>query len=294
MKECVSVVSFILLLCFPMACRQKAAEPDPGKAAAQAKVEEQAMKTIRMEQMTWSEIKLAIESGFTTAVFAVGATEQHGPHLPTMTDARIGNELAERVARKLGHTLQARTIEVGLSDHHLAFAGTISLKPETLLLIIRDYVDSLARHGFRRIVVIPIHGGNFATVRQAIEEARKAHPEIDVTGFTDMLGLLDILYRMSAEYGISAEEVGGHAGESETSMMMALEGGLVAADRFAPGYLGPFGEAETRLMREKGISALTANGILGDPRKASAEKGKVYLEGLADFLVSKIGPKTSD
>jgi len=70
MKECVSVVSFILLLCFPMACRQKAAEPDPGKAAAQAKVEEQAMKTIRMEQMTWSEIKLAIESGFTTAVFA--------------------------------------------------------------------------------------------------------------------------------------------------------------------------------------------------------------------------------
>jgi creatinine amidohydrolase len=294
MKKSPYVVFFIFLLCSPMACRQKAAEPDPGKAAAQAKVEEQAMKTIRMEQMTWPQIKGAIESGFTTAVFAVGSTEQHGPHLPTMTDARIGEDLVERAARKLGHALQARTIDVGLSDHHLAFAGTISLKPETLLLIIRDYVDSLARHGFRHIVVIPIHGGNFATVRQAIDEARKAHPEIDVTGFTDMPGLMDTLYRMSAKYGISAEEAGGHAGESETSMMMALEPGLVAVDRFAPGYLGPFGEAETKLMMEKGMSALTANGILGDPRTASAEKGEAYLERLADFVVSKIGSKTTD
>ncbi|MDH4270741.1 MAG: creatininase family protein [Candidatus Aminicenantes bacterium] len=294
MKKSFGVVSFILLLCFPMACRDEAAKADLEKPAAQTKVGEQAMKTIRMEQMTWPDIKRAIESGFTTAVFAVGSTEQHGPHLPTMTDARLGDDLAERVARKLGHALQARTIEVGLSEHHMAFAGTISLKPETLLLTLRDYVESLARHGFTRIAVIPIHGGNFATVQQAIEEARKGHPGIDVTGFTDMPGLIDILSRMSAQYGISADESGGHAGESETSMMMALEGGLVAVDRFAPGYLGPFGEAESKLMMEKGMSAISTNGVLGDPRKASAEKGEVYLERLADFLASKIGPKTTE
>jgi creatinine amidohydrolase len=252
------------------------------------------MKTIRMEEMNWPEIKRAIESGFTTVVFAVGSTEQHGPYLPTMTDARIGDALAERVARKLGHALQARTIDVGLSEHHLAFAGTISLKPETLLLVLRDYVDSLVRHGFTRIVIIPSHGGNFATVRQAIEEARKVHPGINVTGYTDFLGLADFLYRGSAEYGVSAEESGAHAGESETSIMMALEGPLVAADRFAPGYVGPTGEAEMKLIFEKGMPALTSNGILGDPRRASAEKGEAYLERFADFLVSKIGVQTTD
>jgi creatinine amidohydrolase len=294
MKKYFFVIPLVLLLCFPMACRQKPAEPNPGKPAAQAKVEEQAMKTIRMEEMNWPDIKTAIESGFKTVVIAVGSTEQHGPHLPTMTDARIGEDVAERVARQLGHTLQARTIDVGLSEHHLAFAGTISFKPETLLSILRDYTASLAHHGFTRIVFIPLHGGNFATVRQAIEEARQAHPGIDVTGFTDIQGLLDLLKRNAADYGISEAAAGGHAGESETSMMMALEGRLVAADRFAPGYLGPFGEAERKLMFEKGMPALSANGILGDPRTASAEKGEVYLERLADFIVSKIGAKATD
>jgi creatinine amidohydrolase len=279
MKKCLYAVPFVLLLCLPMACRDETAK---------------AKTTIRMEEMNWPDIKTAIESGFKTVVIAVGSTEQHGPHLPTLTDARIGEDVAERVARKLGHALQARTIDVGLSEHHLAFAGTTSLRPETLLLILRDYTASLAHHGFTRIVYIPLHGGNFETVRQAVEEARQAHPGIDVTGFTDLQGMLDLLKRNAADYGISAVAAGGHAGESETSMMMALEGRLVAADRFAPGYLGPFGEAERKLMFEKGIPALSANGILGDPRTASAEKGEVYLERLADFVVSKIGTKTTD
>jgi creatinine amidohydrolase len=250
------------------------------------------MKTIRMEEMAWPDIKRAIESGFTTAVFAVGSTEQHGPHLPTMTDARIGDDLAERVARKLGHALRARTIDVGVSEHHLAFAGTISLKPETLSLILRDYVDSLVHHGFTRIIIIPSHGGNFATVRQAIEAAHKTHPGIEVTGFTDLLALTGFLDRISARHGVPAGEAGAHSGENETSMMLALEADLVAADRFAPGYIGPLGEAEMKIIFEKGMPALTANGVLGDPRTASAEKGEDYLDRWAEFVISEIGAKT--
>lgn len=245
-------------------------------------------KTIRMEEMTWPEIKQAIESGFKTAVFAVGSTEQHGPHLPEMTDARIGEDVGERIARKLGNALQARTVDVGISEHHLAFAGTISLKPETLSLVLRDYVDSLARHGFTRVVIIPTHGGNFATVRQAIAAARTNHPGLEVIAFTEVLALTGFLERLSVEHGVSAEEAGAHAGESETSMMLALEGDLVKTDRFASGYLGPFGEAESKLLFEKGMRALSANGVLGDPRKASAAKGEGYLEGLADFIISEL------
>src|SRR5512136_293124 len=219
-------------------------------------------KTIRMEEMTWPEIKQAIESGFKTAVFAVGSTEQHGPHLPEMTDARIGEDVGERIARKLGNALQARTVDVGISEHHLAFAGTISLKPETLSLVLRDYVDSLTRHGFTRIVIIPTHGGNFATVQQAIAAARTKHPGLEVVGLTDALALTGLLDRIAGESGISAAESGAHAGESETSMMLALEGGLVRTDRFAPGYLGPFGEAEMKRLFEKGMPAISANGVL--------------------------------
>jgi creatinine amidohydrolase len=74
-------------------------------------------------------------------------------------------------------------------------------------------------------------------------------------------------------------------------MMLALEPDLVAADRFAPGYIGPLGEAEMKLIFEKGMPALTANGVLGDPRTASAEKGEDYLERWAEFVISEIGAK---
>ena len=251
------------------------------------------MRTIRMEEMTWPDIKAAIERGFTTAVVGVGSTEQHGPHLPTMTDARIGEEVAHLVALKLGDALQARTVDVGVSEHHLAFAGTLSLRPETLKMILRDYVDSLVRSGFKRIVFVPTHGGNFATVEQVIVEAREAHPGVEVTGYTDLLGLTGFLNQASAEYGVTAEESGAHAGENETSIMMALEWDLVVPERFAPGYLGPLGEREVKIVLESGMPALSSNGVLGDPRKASAEKGRIYLERLADFLVEKVGRRAA-
>jgi creatinine amidohydrolase/Fe(II)-dependent formamide hydrolase-like protein len=99
---------------------------------------------------------------------------------------------------------------------------------------------------------------------------------------------------MSAEFGVSPEESGAHAGENEASITMALEPSLVHPDRFVPGYLGLTAEAEMAVIFEKGMTALTSNGILGDPRKASAAQGEVYLERLVDFLVAAIGRKTKE
>jgi creatinine amidohydrolase len=246
------------------------------------------MKTIRMEEMNWPDIRAAMEDGFTTVVVAVGSSEQHGPHLPTMTDTRIGDALANAVALKMGHALQARTIPFGCSEHHLAFGGTISMKPDTLRLIIRDYADSLVRDGFKKSIFLPSHGGNFVPVGQAIEEARRAHPGIEITGYTDLHGFMNVLYAASAEFGIGEEESGAHAGENETSFMMALEGGLIAGERMAPGYLGPLGDKELAIIFDKGMPAVTHNGVIGDPRRASAEKGRRYLERLADFLVKAL------
>jgi creatinine amidohydrolase len=246
------------------------------------------MNTIRMDQMTWPDIKSAIEKGSESVIVAVGSTEQHGPHLPTMTDTRIGDEVAQRVAMKLGHTLQASTIRVGCSSHHLGFSGTISLRDETLKMMILDYMDSLVRSGFKRIVFLPMHGGNFPTVQAVVKEARQAHHGIEIIGVTDLAKLLDCLNAASAEFGISPSESGAHAGESETSIMLALEKDLVLANRFAPGYVGPTGEKELKILRERGMGALTEIGVLGDPRRASAEKGEVYLDRLTEFLVQEI------
>jgi len=246
------------------------------------------MPTIRMEEMTWPDVRAAVQHGFTTVVVGVGSTEQHGPHLPTMTDTRIGDDLAHRVALRLGLALQARTIPFGVSEHHLAFGATISLRRESLKAILRDYLDSLVRCGFTRIVLLPSHGGNFATVQEVIDEAPITHPGVVVTGYADLLGFSGFLERASGRFGISAGAAGAHAGENETSMMLALEPTLVRRDRFAAGYVGPLDVEQVKVILEQGMTALTANGVLGDPAGSSADKGETYLELCAEYLVSML------
>ena len=113
-----------------------------------------------MERMTSPRIREAIASGYDTALVMLGATEQHGPHLPIASDALIAEWVGFRIAAKLGNTLMAPVIRPGCSDHHMAFSGTISFRSETMKAILRDYCVSLVRHGFEKIIIITIHGGN--------------------------------------------------------------------------------------------------------------------------------------
>jgi creatinine amidohydrolase len=107
--------------------------------------------TTLLAQMTSRQVEAAIARGRTAVVVPFGALEQHGPHLPLDTDAVLGDRLGPMLAERLD-ALCAPTIRVGCSWHPLAFAGTLSIRPETLLMIVEDLVDSLTRHGFRRIV----------------------------------------------------------------------------------------------------------------------------------------------
>lgn len=234
------------------------------------------------------DIKEAIDNGYTTAVFAIGSTEQHGHHLPIKTDTMIGDAVAFRVAQELGNALQAPTIRPGCSEHHMAFAGTISLRSSTLKSIIYDYVISLKKSGFETIILLPSHGGNFTTVQEAMDELKLAHPEIRIIGYTDLKGFVGAFNKFSKEYDVTPEESGAHAGESETSLILALAENLVEKERFTPGYLGPLGDKEMKIILEEGMPSLTEIGVLGDPTKASGKKGMVYLEKTVDFLVQEI------
>lgn len=245
-------------------------------------------ESLFLDQLTWPEVELALTSGKTTAVVAVGATEQHGPHLPLCVDAELGTALAWRVARNMGDALVAPTIRIGCSEHHMGFAGTISVSPETLEAICHDYCVSLARHGFTDICLIPSHGGNFAPIRDMVPRLQAAVEAVDpncwVGAYTDLLGLVG-LWRLVVEEELGlGDRVGGHADIAEASEMLHILPDLVRVDRAEPGRVGEMDQELVDRVFEKGLQAITTNGILGDPRGMDARVGEKLLEATARII----------
>ncbi len=128
---------------------------------------------MRLQLQTWSEVERYLETS-TTVIMPIGSTEQHGPNGLIGTDALTAEAFAQAVGEKTG-TLVAPTISVGMAQHHMAFKGSMTLRPATLISVISDYVDSLAHHGFDRFYFINGHGGNVATVQAAFQEIYTAH-----------------------------------------------------------------------------------------------------------------------
>lgn len=249
------------------------------------------MDNVKLDELTRPEVQSLLNSGAVdTVVITIGSTEQHGLHLPLGTDALLADAAGEGLAKGLGKALLAPPIRVGCSDHHMAFSGTISIRVETLAHILSDYVGSLARHGFKNIVIIPTHGGNFRPLASIVGALRAANPQVNIVAYTDLGSFMKVMYRASGEFEVSPEASGGHAGESETSMILALRPELVQMDRAVPGYVGTT-ESTPSAVFAQGIDALNADGIIGDPCSATAEKGRVYLQRLVDHLEDIIRPQ---
>jgi creatinine amidohydrolase len=231
-----------------------------------------------LTQMTSQQVAAEIARGRTTVVVPFGALEQHGPHLPLDTDAILGDRLGPMLAQRLD-ALCAPTLRVGCSWHHLAFAGTLSIRPETLLMIVEDLVDSLTRHGFRRIVLLPTHGGNEGPLLKAAQRSRRDRVTIIVPS---LRATVEALLSRARSRGVVPGDAGGHAGELETSLLLALAPNLVQVDMLEPGYTGPLDDAAVAVFFGEGVHALSANGVLGDPRGASAEAGRAYIAAFLD------------
>ena len=244
-----------------------------------------------MTHLTSPEVAAALAGGQTTAIVVLGAQEQHGDHLPLMTDARWGHHLAAMLAERLGGALIAPVVPVGFSPEHMRFPGTITLRQETLWAIIEDYVSSLERHGFRRIVLMPSHGGNFAPLSEELPRLRERHRGVAIVGFTDLLGLVDAAAEVATGVGVTSDEAGAHAGEWETSMMLVVEPEAVHPERGRPGYMGPLGPVLDLINRD-GMEAVAPNGVLGDPAKASAAHGRAYLDRMATLLADYVQSET--
>jgi len=243
-----------------------------------------------LEEMTWPEVEEAIAAGRRTAVVAVGAVEQHGPHLPLSVDAVRGDRLAVEVARRLGGAIVAPTIRVGCSEHHMGFPGTLTLRRHTLEAICLDYAVSLARHGFTRLCYVPSHGGNFGPLADMLEDLRAAvAPGCAVDAYTDLVGFMDLWRAALTQVAPDlVDRVGGHADIAETSEMLCLRPDLVREGRAVRGHVQRFDEELMERIFRDGFRAVTPTGVLGDARGASEAIGAACIGHAADGIVAAL------
>jgi creatinine amidohydrolase len=212
-----------------------------------------------------------------TLLLPLGATEQHGPHLPLATDTLIACAVAERAARLLGGTAVAPPVSVGASSEHRDFPGTISLPHEVLAALVEQLCHGLRRRGFGRIAVFSAHGGNGRALALAADRLGDG-----------VLILPD--FRMApvlAAHGIDAGRAGAHAGLAETSAVLAIDAHLVRMNRAEAGYVGPL-EDVWGALTTAGLRPVTANGVLGDPTGASPALGELCLDAWAAAVVETV------
>ena len=245
------------------------------------------MDSIRMEHMSWVDIKEKIDNGYKTVVFGVGATEQHGPSLPITTDALQADRFANIIAVELENTLQAPTVPVGYSEYHLPFAGTISLRKSTLSAIIEDYIDSLVKHGFQNIIIFISHGGNEDSIEDVLPKMREKYPDIKMFYYYTQ-EIFPAIREMAQKYNLTLGEIGSHGGDMEASMMLYLASELVKKDRFVEGYTKMISNRIRKKFHAEGINSISETGVLGDQRKASYEKGKDYIDKFTDVVLGYI------
>jgi creatinine amidohydrolase len=244
--------------------------------------------SLLIEELSTAEIRGLLESGWDTVIVPLGATEQHGPALPLCVDSVHGLETAVRAARLLDKTLVGPVVTLGHSPEHAALAGTISLSSGTLAGVLHDIAESHVRSGFRMVYFWLAHGGNNAVLQQALPDLEAKWPGCRVTGLRDLSRYVSETWdKAPLQAGIALSASGSHAGEFETSMMLAARPDLVHMEAAEQGNLAPFAAIQETMI-SAGIHVVSANGVLGDQRPADAKRGQFYLDTLAQYLAADL------
>ena len=227
---------------------------------------------VLLADLTWPEVQQHVATD-PVVLLPVGAFEQHGPGMTLETDTRLATELCRLVsARLFPRVLVAPPMPWGLSAHHLGFAGTISLQPETFFLVIRDVITSLLSHGFRRILLVNGHGGNMAASEEVCLRLRR-ETEADL--------IEAVTYFMLAPLAPASLE---HAGEIETSYALALAPQLVRPHRLLPAEMLRPSPASAEATILPPFHEITRTGNLGDPTRANRECGEHLVQAVLDRL----------
>lgn len=223
------------------------------------------MRERQLANLTRTELRARSAAG-ASCLLPIGSLEQHGEHLPLGTDTMLANAVCLRAAELCeSDVILAPPLWTGFSPHHLRFGATVSLAPETFLATVRDVAGGL-RELFPSVVVVNGHGGNRGLLSSLTLELDARAVDYWELAPTSVRALF-------ARDGGSV----GHAGELETSLVLALEPHLVGE---------PAAEFETPRAGDALLYApeLGASGVIGDPHAASAASGAAFLEACSTAL----------
>ena len=249
--------------------------------------------SVWLHELTWEEVASYLD-GRDTIIVPFGTTEQHGPAGPLGLDTYVAIGLAEDAAKRAG-VLAAPPVWYGDSSHHLGFPGTISVKTETLMQIVYDIVRSLARHGFKRILIV---NGHKWTNLAALTSAARNIREFELPGVLTAVADPMFLARGIAATIKSTNEH--HAGELEVSQVLYKFPHTIRTEKLSDAAcdfgqaLGPFATADLFGGGHDSIEQpwtswdqkrIAPTGQFSSNSGASAEKGKAYHDYMVDRLV---------
>ena len=238
----------------------------------------------------WSTIRApdvaSLAANGAIGLWPIGATEQHGSHLPTGFDTRAAGEVVARAEHQLGDAVVVLPpLAIGASEHWLTLGSTLSLQPATLVLLINDVIRSAAQSGLRCLLIVNGHAGNTGPLLCALGSGQLPLT-VRAVSYWNLVESDEIAARcLDDDGGI------GHAGEVETSIGLYLDPESVSSDRMTtpgqplgtgPGSRRPLGMQSPEPERE------APQGVYGDPRRAHPDLGRFVIEQAASGLCSLV------
>ena len=229
---------------------------------------------MRLEELTWPEFE-RVKKNVKAVIIPVGSVEAHGRHLPLGTDVFAPVEIANRVDEKLKEkgvdVLVAPPVWYGHTFVLNVYPGTINVSADALKAYVAEILREFAREGFRRLVLLNGHGGNHSPLVLASEEVAEEF-DVEIWLINWWLDFREEILEVCSSQG--------HAGEDETSVILAIRPELVKMEEAR-------GERRTRkvrvIRRDIGFE-LFPDGVNDDPRNASAEKGEAILERVSERI----------
>lgn len=244
------------------------------------------MAEVRWHKLRREQVAQAAAAG-AILLLPIGSVEQHGPHLPLDTDTNAAAEVAERAARRLDDppAIVLPPIWWGLSPYWLPFPGTLTLRPETILAVVADLGASVARHGFRRLVIVNGHGGNAGIVGVAATQLADHGIRAAALSYWDVIG--PDIRRLTPGDGGGI----GHAGQTETSIQLFLQPDLVDQASATPGMCADLRGAPDAPFAGVGYSPPdpareAPHGVYGDAPAGRGELGEQLVALAAERLAA--------
>jgi creatinine amidohydrolase len=231
-----------------------------------------------LEEMSWPQIEAGLKET-QTVILPVGATEEHGPHLPTITDTIQAMEVARAIAKKRAVFL-APPLHYGVCRSTRRFPGTITVGHDALRAFARDLLLSFYDSGFTRVLILTGHAGgqHMAALEEACQMAVEEH-DFSVS----LVSLFDLIDEKAVETPHD-----GHAGEIETSLMMVIRPDLVSE---TPEKHFP---KRPQFLVMKDVRHLMGNGVMGNPQPATPEKGKLFFQMAVKGVMMALDELESD